>query len=122
MTETILSLTNSCTCIDENDAPFDCGGDCFRDDAALIVGETARWVTRNPSDHGYLIEGTGMGWTKASGELDWDGREPLHEAIGIRGDWHQRYAFRTHEIQIKQSHHDAAGEHYTVRAKSADEA
>ena len=58
-----------------------------------------------------------MGWTKASGTRDWDGREPLHAAIGIDGAWTQRYEFDATEIRIVQSHHDAAGERYTVRAK-----
>ena len=118
---TKLTLSNSCTCVDEHDAPLDCGGDCFRDDASLVADETAAWVARNPSEHGYLIKGAGMGWSKASGSRDWDGREPLHEAIGVNSTWTQRYEFNTTEIWVVQSHHDALGEHYTVRAKTSDE-
>jgi hypothetical protein len=120
---TKLTLSNSCTCVDEHDAPLDCGGDCFRDDASLVADETAAWVARTPAPYGYLIEGSGMGWTRGVGERDWDGVEPLYEAIGVNSEWQQGYVFDdAGEIRITQSHHDAMGEQYTVRAKRADEA
>jgi hypothetical protein len=116
-----MSLSTRCTCEDERGGMMDCGGDCFTADAEYLAELSATWVAQNPSDHGYLIAGEGMGWTKASGTRDWDGREPLHEAIGVRGEWQQHYHFAATEIQITQSHHDAMGERYTVRAKTSDE-
>lgn len=117
---TTFTISNSCTCVDEQDQPFDCGGDCVTADFELVEEETAAWLDRNPSAHGYLIEGAGMGWTKANGERDWDGREPLYRAVGVNAEWTQRYEFDSAEIRIVQSHHDAMGERYTVRVKTSD--
>jgi hypothetical protein len=123
MTElSAFTIGNSCACEDEQGQLFDCGGDCVTADFELVEEEAAAWVDRNPSDHGYLIEGTGMGWTKASGERDWDGREPLYRTVGVDSAWTQHYEFDAAEIRITQSHHDAMGERYTVRAKTSDEA
>lgn len=119
--ETTLTISNSCQCEDEAGQPFDCGGDCFASDAELINNEAAAWLERNPSEHGYLIEGAGMGWQKRTGTRDWDGREPLYRAIGVDAAWTQDYTFAEHEIRVRQSHHDAMGERYVVRAKRADE-
>ena len=121
VTATTLTISNSCSCEDEQGAPFDCGGDCVTTDFALVEEETATWLDANPSEHGYLIEGAGMGWQKRAGTRDWDGREPLYAAVGVNSAWQQAYTFGDHEIEIVQSHHDAMGERYTVRAPRADE-
>ena len=119
--EATFTISNSCSCEDEQGEAFYCGGDCVTRDFALVEAETATWLDRNPSEHGYLIEGAGMGWQKRSGTRDWDGREPLYRAIGVNSAWTQSYTFGEHEIAISQSHHDAMGERYTVRVKRADE-
>ena len=124
MSDTIeqLTISNSCTCEDEQGEPIDCGGDCYDADLDLLYAASDAWVKRNPSEHGYLIEGRGMGWRKATGTRDWSGLEPLEAVIGVVGSWTQRYTFTEHEIEISQSHHDAIGERYTVRVKTSDEA
>ena len=117
-----FTISNSCTCEDEQGEPMDCGGDCYDADLDLLYAASDAWVERNPSEHGYLIEGRGMGWRKATGTRDWNGLEPLEAVIGVVGPWTQRYTFTEHEIEISQSHHDAIGERYTVRVKTSDEA
>ena len=124
MSDTIeqITISNSCTCEDEQGEPIDCGGDCYDADLDLLYAASDAWVERNPSEHGYLIEGRGMGWRMATGTRDWSGLEPLEAVIGVVGSWTQRYTFTEHEIEIIQSHHDAIGERYTVRVKTSDEA
>lgn len=117
-----FTIRNSCDCEDEEGQPLDCGGECVEAGFDRVNEAADAWVARNPSPHGYLIEGRGMGWRRASGTHDWRGEESLYQVIGVVGLWTQRYTFDAHEIRISQSHHDAIGERYTVRAKRADEA
>jgi hypothetical protein len=119
---TTLTLSNSCACQDERGEPADCGGDCYDAGLDLLYAASDAWVERNPSKHGYLIEGRGMGWRQEAGARHWGGQEPLEAVIGAVGPWTQRYTFGPDQIEISQSHRDAVAEHYTVRVKGADQA
>lgn len=139
-----VELTNSCVCMwcpecsfgtrgdercDDCRGPLERLGECFGcydEDLAYVDELVAAWAAVNPAPHGlWRVDGRGMGWRRTNGHdyLDLT-QESLSGRCAVNAAWTQRFTVQVRpggELSVCQSHHDAMGELYTVRAATLRE-
>ena len=109
-----------------SDDAYESGYEMLREDVNNLTREWSHRINDDSKDH-ILIEGSGMGWRGLSGYNIVDKEtfmdDPISHIAPKTDDFNQTWIQDKdgETLRVTQSHHDAMGESYIIRAMDEDE-
>lgn len=108
-----VSVTTDCVCYTENDETGEhdfsneCFGDCYESQKEDVFWLLGMWQALNDIDENdpILINGSGMGWTKADG-YKWTTMLELHGALALDADFRIEWYWEDGELSARRWSHD----------------
>ena len=110
MSNTIIAqgeITNTCTCVDDNDTPVDyCYGTCWEWAVETFTADTADFFASNATDY-WRIRGLRLWAGEVSGVAHCKTPMDLLRAMTVDSEWTMRYSVYGDRLEYSLSHHDA---------------
>jgi hypothetical protein len=123
MNNTILAegeITNTCTCVDDNENPIDCHGDCWEWAVDNFVTDTSDFFNSNPTDY-WRIKNLKLWAGEVSGVAHCKTPQELLRAMTVDSEWTMRYSVYADKLEYSLSHHDAPTGSSTVVTTMTEE-